>query len=675
MSLNNSELNSTPVNAGAGRTVGSGAIVSLEQKVGVIGSGVLASLDQTVQHRSTGTGAITTLSQSVQEVFSGSIVDLDQTVRDLTDTTASHLVRTGWDLDVYVGGEALDKSKIIGIASINFSEGDSATASIVLRGDIGAQDLDYYDGKSVIIKAKTYSSSNNPTITTDSDTRIFTGIVDITEIDLINEFITLRCVNERRKLINDNLSSLVPTIGTWSETIFNGYADTAELLDQRIQTVQKSLDFDGYNNYMLTSWTPKATADFTFSGGAVFTKEPRLERASAARIINKVNINMQYRYDRWHHRQVSFQWTSPIDNNPCKILVDGYDLTRKDIVREAVKQAGWPLRGDITFTAPPAAGWYSCSGTYAALSYTNTTARLEARTDINGNTVTDSEGNTIYDPVTTNVTTYSDTFCAGASWNATTRWAQTVTEEQTITVTAPQSTSQYGTITKEVTYGLEAPINSATWENYTRYDTNQGSGNNYFVDQDYNEAEYRNAVKVAMAIAKTDILSSHRDTRVIFSIPFKPDINLSHTVETTATRISCKGKVQKYTHSFNHRTTEAFTTVEVVLSRASGSTSEQTLAVPARLNTGSAPSAPGVINLGNHFGEDPSQSGAEAWTGFIGNKVVQGVKTNYTQIFVVDVPAIENESRDNKTLSGSTSYNIEVPNHTLSVTFEGKSLA
>lgn len=673
MSLNSFAINSTPINAGASSSVGSGTIVSLEQKVVVKGSGTIIPIEQDVQLRSVGSGTIVTPEQTVRETFSGNLIILDQTVRDLTDTTASHLVRTGWDLDVYIGGEKIDRSLIMESTSVDFTSGNSALASVVLKGQAGSQDLEYYDGKSVFIVANTYSSSNNPKITTDSKTRVFTGIVAIAEFDIIRERIILNCVNERRKLINDNLSKVVPTIGLWSKSIFDSYKDTADYLDQRISTVRKSLDFDGYNKYSLYSWTPKGTADISLSGSGIYARQPVIKRTDASRIVNKTIIKMQYRYQRLHHRQKSVQWTSPIDNNPCRILAEGYTMTRRDMVIEAVRSAGWVLRGDISFVNPPAAGWYSCNGVYAALSYTNTTARLEARTDIDGNAVSDSEGNPIYDPVTTNVTTYNDAFCAGASWVATKRWTQGVTEERTITLNCPQSQSQFGTVTREQTFGVQANFNTANWENYTRY-TNLGLGTTYFIDQDYNSAEYTKAVRVAMEKAKTEMLDSHRDTRVIIQIPFYPDIKLGHTIETTATRINCKGLVESYTHTFNHETTEAMTEITILLSRVSGSTTDQSLAIPARLNTDSAPSAGGVINLGNHFGEDPSQSGAENWNGMIGNRVVNGILTKYPVAFIVDMPAIEDSVRSNKTLSGTTSYNVEIPNNTLTITFEGSIL-
>lgn len=678
MSLNSYELNSIPLNGGGDSAAGSGQLIALEQKVGFIGSGELIALEQEVQLYETGSGELVALTQSVETTASGTLITLNQRVRDIT--VPSHLTRTGWDLDVYVGSELLDKSKIIDVTDVIFEEGSSAIARIVLRGTAGSVDLDYYDGKSVVINAYVYSGSPSK-INDDGVYRLFTGIVDITEFDIINEFIILNCVNERRKLINNNLLATVKTIGNWDATIFGSFKDTAEELDQRLQTVEYAADFDPYNNFLYTSWTPKSTADFTFADARIFTKAPRIERASAARIINKITLTMQYRYQRLHHRQRAFSWVSDADNNPCRILAEGYDMTRRDMITEAVKNAGWPVRGAITFTGPPSAGWYSCNGTYAALSYTTTTAQLTERTLYTGPStpetpVLDDDGNQVYDPVTTGVINYNNVFCTTASWNATTRWAQTVQEDFTVTITAPQSISQFGTVEAGQTFGQEDDFDTSIWEDYGAYNNQSPNGDaTYFLDQDWNESGFYKAFRIALDRARTQIRGSHRDTRVILTVPLTAGLNLGHTVATTATRLTCKGKVQKYTHFFNHKTTEAYTVIEVVLSRSTGSTTNQSLTIPARLNTDSAPAAGGTINLGNHFGEDPSQSGAENWTGFIGNKVVQNVKTNYLQAFIVDVPAIEDSSRKNKTLTSSTSYTISIPNDSLSVTFEGTSLA
>ena len=114
----------------------------------------------------------------------------------------------------------------------------------------------------------------------------------------------------------------------------------------------------------------------------------------------------------------------------------------------------------------------------------------------------------------------------------------------------------------------------------------------------------------------------------------------------------------------------------MTLSRVTGSGSDDVLSVPTRPSDNPAiPSQ--TVFLGNHFGEDPSTERAKSWNGFIGNKFLgafgQGTfKTNFQISFVVDTPPISSGLRDERILSASQSYNVEVRNDPLVWVTDGK---
>ncbi|MCP3675340.1 MAG: hypothetical protein GY829_12820, partial [Gammaproteobacteria bacterium] len=59
---------------------------------------------------------------------------------------------------------------------------------------------------------------------------------------------------------------------------------------------------------------------------------------------------------------------------------------------------------------------------------------------------------------------FNNYYALNVVFSAATRFAQTITEEYTITVTAPQSISQYGLIEWEQSGGAEIEYDAAVWE-------------------------------------------------------------------------------------------------------------------------------------------------------------------------------------------------------------------
>ena len=346
------------------------------------------------------------------------------------------------------------------------------------------------------------------------------------------------------------------------------------------------------------------------------------------------------------------------------------------MIASAVQAAGWPLVGDIRYTDMHPSGWYPYGSSVIGFFLSKTSYVNEAVLDEEGNQVVDEEGNNVYQQRKASVTDYSPLFCMGAQWRASTRWVQSVTEAYTMSVSAPQSISQFGTITTESTYSLDESADTETWEDYTANDGGAQANTQYYVDQDTDRASVNNAMSVALNQARTTILGSHRDTRVTVRMPIRPDIDLKHTIQVTTDEITCKGKVFEIEHSFNSDGL-AETTLTLVLSRAQGSSSDSSLAVPSKISDNVSDLISGV-SLGNHYGIDPeSTNGSVNWTGYIGNAsfITNGAyfETNYPESFVVDTPPIPESLRSSKELTSTDSYTVEVPNDTLTITFDGKS--
>ena len=644
-----------------GTPIGSGTLITVVQKVGEIGSGNLISVEQTVNFRATGLGTFISVEQQIETTGSGTLISVEQVVKD--STVVSREERAGWDGILKVGGQRIPKSQITGIITITRTEGTSSLLNVTLRPPTGVQELTQYQGKTVTFDLQEVSKT----------TRLYTGIVDIIDIDVNRETLTLRCSNRREELLNSQFVTAKNAIGFYSTLIFSDPEDVQEEVEQRLQTIPSSLDFDGKNQSHLAAWQPKSTPDFVLDDPDVYLARPEIILTERGRLINQININFEYRYDRNYHWQRRWQWESPINDDPCFLLFSGYSRFTREKIQEAADGVGWPMNGTVAFTSIPAA-WYECSGNiigYTPVKRNQTTFKV---TDNGGNLVTDSNGNQVYSTepsVTQSVgritTDFTEVFAETATWFGTLRWAQTISEQYTVTVKAPQSITQYGLVERDENYGVESLFNSSEWEDYSAYN-DLGLGTTYSIDRDTNVSDFNQAWTTALNLSKTTILEGHRDNRVIFSRGIWSDIDLRHTVELTTDPIACKGKVRKIEHFLDIHTTEDITRVEIALSKSIGIQSDSTLALPTRPSD-SVTLPSGTIRLDNHFGDEPDPS----FTGAIGNRFAKGKET-LTQVatqFIVDSPAVPDEFRDQRLLAGTETYNVEIPNDSLTLTFDG----
>src|SRR5690606_31676682 len=133
---------------------------------------------------------------------------------------------------------------------------------------------------------------------------------------------------------------------------------------------------------------------------------------------------------------------------------------------------------------------------------------------------------------------------------------QNIKERYTITVTAPNSVSRYGTLTETENYGYVSVFPFSEWERYTSY-SNAPSGvtiipnssSSYFFNSSLDRNVFNTAVVCALNKAKTTILNSHRDTRIVFERDLSPELELYHTIELTGKWIRGKGKCKEIIHN------------------------------------------------------------------------------------------------------------------------------
>jgi len=641
---------------------------------------VLLTIGKSIAKRDAYSGQILSVGkQIVSSAGSSTIIFIGKDIQVHQEST--FYSRNGWDLFITVGTQLISPSIIHGGVQVVKNEDDNHTAEFTIIMRPAIYNLYDYQGKAVKIQAKVAGVTRT----------VFTGAVDIPTIDVINEKLTLRCVADRRKLLG-NLTAYEPYVGYYSATVLGQNDSTYDRINARLQTIPSSLDFDGSNNYTLTSWTPKTTADYTYGSSAVYRRDPQLILESSAKIVNTVNIELQYGYQRNHHRSAFYYWQhtyAPADPTTglggiCPFLADRPSMPTREMIRSAATSTGWQIEPyTLYFGKQFASNSYTCNGAWVMWSTVESINQNIAVKNKDGTAAKDAKGNEIYRSVPVVISDNTDLYTMQSQWVSSTRFKQNIQESYRISVVAPSSVSTYGTLVETQSYSYNGVDAYADWETYTagqpspsgvtKY-TDSGSGS-YFFNSNADRPTFNNAVTCALHKAQTSILRNHRDTRIVFQRFISPELELKHTIALSGKWVRGKGKCQRIVHSFCvsdcafGAAGEAYTEVQLAQYRSTTTVTNTPLTVPTPPADTYVLPQTGAI-LGNHYGEDPSTPQAATWNGYVGNiyllEFLPGIGNNHTrskyqEMFIVDAPVIPDQIRNDRVLSSTVSYNVNIP--------------
>ncbi len=497
-----------------------------------------------------------------------------------------------YDIALYIESELIDESLIAGLISVRRKEGESALMDFTLITASGVQDINQYTGKTVRLD-----------VIADSGVYpLFYGKTDYPVIDLTNSRITFNCSNNRKELINDLDVSF---IGNWSSAIFNETDTPSDELDQRLKTTAQTLDFDVLNNHTLNDINPKPSNDFTLQDDDVFYRKPSVSVVSSSEIVNNVSISFDYRYQRLRHRERQYQVGTATF---CEVSTGVGEFMNVKKALDNVEYSAWNINPDsVGITPMPPYGWYTCFP-YASFIWYN-----------------------LNDP---------QEWVLSVFYSASYRFAQTIVEEYTIDVIAPQSIDQYGEKDAVLTHSLDVDFDTSVWEKNETYQSPDDlieDVNDYYHDE--NSGEFDNAIKTALNIAKTDILRSHRKNTVNFETYLFPTIDLKHTLKVDTDKVVVSGKVTSIEHLISVPKHIGSTEIEISFSTAQGSQADDEITAPARADSS-----------------------------IVGEEYQEPLILDNTEVDIV-APAIDNLSRNTQTVQQTASYDVEIPNSVLTVTF------
>ena len=651
-------------------------------EVFLTGQGTMLRIEQSVDLVLSGEGRILSVQQTVSAVVPSISIGLTQVVSQKAVGLGAKVDRYGWDVVLYINGSIIPSSQVSGSIKIQRVENESASMSFVLYPVHGTTlNMGGYEGKSVYCNIRT----------SEGLFRAYTGIVSSVDVDFNSRMPTFTCTDNREQLINTNYGTYIKGIGYYDNS--QKAVDPAEELSQRLETVMYALDFDTYGNPALTYMLAKSTPDYTFTSSEVSYdagRDPKVSLSTRSRLVNTVNIDYKYRYKRMHHCGCTYTWV--LDATNREFLSEGISVPRRDVIETAISGTGWPLRGDVGYTPVLPAGFYNVNAGgrvyHVGVSWTQATYAVgnATTTDANGNTtnVVDDNGNIVKKALMTSATDYSKLLCFGAAFTISKQYSQDISENYALTVVAQDSVNRFGVVSQGQSSGVDSKYDDSGWNDYKFYRPPPSNttlvyephNRSYYWNETSSLADYQNGMYTSLHRAYTTIQKSHRENRVSFSTPnVKPQLQLSNTIYLNTTSyenvtIQAKGKVYSIVHYLNPQTSEAYTSVELALSRNSGGATPTAISLPARPDNGLLPFTQ-AVGMGSHYGEEPKK----VWTGWIANKWVNSrvstgfnwQRTTYPESFVIDTPTVPAAYTQVVNLSSGASYGVAIVNDLLNV--------
>lgn len=558
-----------------------------------------------------------------------------------------------WTVTVTVGGVDVSAS-VTGTIQVRAEENQARTADVSLLPAAGSYDPEDWIGVAVLLDHVADPDG------TPVSTRIFTGNCNWPELDDTTSVLTLHCsdlLQESFEAMDDATILSTLTGSKLSDEVFGEREDGWQRAQDALSTIRGEVHKSRTGALTLTDWAAKATADYSYTAAGILHETPRVTYAQRRELVNSISLAYQFRYDRFKLRNHDFSWSH---GNFCAWLTgDFFPLPKTEMFKAAISGAGWPVHGNIGFTHLPEAGTYDCgSGPI-----------------LWGGVVPDTGGLVIDLAAQEELRTG---LAFSASWSARRRFVKTITEDYSITVSCAGSITLYGTAVGEDGASLLVESNAAEWTDTD--DTEIPAGytqdaiGDYVSDQ-MTRADSDNAVECLIQHADHRIAGSHRRNYVRWQVPCEPALDLEHTAQITAGKVTAKGKVFQVQHTLDLVAGSAITAVQIACSRGGGGTSDA-LDAPTPPSTAPTHQAPATsTTMDTHIGgNDLVLDWDDA--DYVGESYVSSNQSTisttdpnkiYPRRVQVVSPEIEVEATESADYTDSPSYAVAVPDDTLSV--------
>jgi hypothetical protein len=575
-----------------------------------------------------------------------------------------------WRARVLIGGTDWS-ARVTGAIEIDAEESAARTAQVSLVAPAGALALIGWVGQAIAIDAESLAADG----TLLRRARLFTGRVDVPAYDLTTGVVTLTATDLLQEgianLPRSRLEALTPA-ARWSAAVFDAQADGWQAAQDRLSTVPAALERTAWGALRLTDWAA-GTPAAQFAAGAIVDGSLAIDAAPRSQIRNQVVVTWTYRFPRLKRRHIAAGYSYPFSYEA--MFFYGYTTLGREEVRQALDGTGWRVTGEINFT-PRRAGPF--------ILQLGVGGQMEIGFD--------------FTPAST-----ADLLCMGFGAQLEKRYAQTIDEVATLTVRAAASIDRLGVSAEADSASMAVEFDTATWEkdipppppgSEGKYQEPQpappalvGRGETYVDYMDAagaTRADADAAIACLVARAQTRLRSAHRATRVGFSVPFDPDVDLPHTLRVATARCAATGKVARVVHRLDLASGAATTEVQLAISGvgAAGLPQYESPPTPPAVPAAPAPSGNLLADatttwVGQSF-NTPGAGAPDDAVGYFTNvaydhnspywpHLYDPTKPKYDVRFVLQTPVIPDADRDNLTVPVARSYETSIPEDELTV--------
>lgn len=561
-----------------------------------------------------------------------------------------------WTAKVMIGGVNWS-ANLVETLSVDAEEGSSRVATFTLRPPAGPIDPTQWTALPVtidmgrVVNGQTYYS------------RLFVGTVEYAQYDPNTRLFEINCTDDLQltvaKMTRANIDAL--TGAQYHEAVMGEIEDNWDYAESLMTTREGSLDKSRFGGVRVCPWFNLSTWR-TFGTDDLWDVSLDAEIARRSDLVNKVTIDVGYRFAKLRERGDAVGWSGPpVYSINAEYM--GFAYPSISDIMGALRGTGWWIHQATIFPA----GLISCGTQFASKTINNTLMYIDIG--------------------------------AGASVAMFAklghRFAQTVTENMTITVTAPQSVTRNGEIPQEFTVSADSDADVSDWENFEAplYD-DQGQeidmtppGFIGLVERNYDpivsRSSYEDAQLIAIAKAKTMIRASHRKSVVRASMPCLPELDLEMKVGVNTATVVASGKVAQIVHTLDIEAGEADTEFRLAISGigAVGNANPSPL-VPQDEIPSALPTHTWVSHHHGTYIPHNNPGYSENMRGWVVTppssvsafELDNCVRSNGTSIptpfaggsypssgFKVEMPGVDDEYRNEEVREATASYTVDIP--------------
>ena len=563
-----------------------------------------------------------------------------------------------WQLRMIVGGTDMS-ARLSGQVEIDRERGAAGLATFTLQLSLGQVLPMDWVGRTVTID---YLSTSGGATT---EVRRFTGRIVTTTWNSLARLLECQCSDQLQQRIEKmtvaEVDSLIPA--NWSEDVFespNGRSRW-DYAQERLGTLQASLDASAEGNLRLSSWYVTTDEHFAFGEGTTVYDSISVSYADLTSLTNTVEIEANYRFSRLHQLNETYEWVHPDTagfsgmQGFCAWRPDSSELPDVAMIEDAASAAGLSITVEPEYNRVPLTTPDPCGDGQAW------------------------------------VNNYAD-LLLGVTFTGARRWTQSVTETYTLTVVAEESVAQAGEVISRESLSIDYTSELVDgWEGTAFGTEATAKAAGLTLDDDGNivvspvasdggvsgHADVRDETQRTAALlcildqAVTTVVLAHSATTITWNVPTSMvlDIDLVHTLLLDDQGVRSRGRCSRVLDTFDLGAGTALTTLAITVMRGGGEVMDALTPPAPSVEPQPEEGSAGIVypalatQLG---GKTTSPTFDDDLDGFAGNyDNADPAYEVFSRRFQITASEIAEDQRDEQTIEIAKTYRVAIPNDLL----------